>query len=162
LLEHTAALFAIEVEIAGRGAQKRLAVRQQQAVPLLAALKARFDETLDQVSGKSRLADAIRYTTSRWESFTRYTTDGRLEICNHATERVRPIAERVRPDESGDFLWTFADSDDDGEHAAIMYTLIETARLNRVNPEHYLRQVIAHVADHTANRIANLLPWNIK
>jgi transposase len=162
LVDHIGTLFAIEQEIAGCHAEKRLTVRQQQAVSLLAALKASFDKTLEEVSGKGNLADAVRCTMSRWESFTRYTTDGRLEICNHAAERLRPIAERLRPNVNDDFHWTFADSDSDGEHAAIIYTLIETARLNRVNPEDYLRRVIARFTDHPAQSIADLLPWNIE
>lgn len=95
-------------------------------------LKARLDETLAEISGKSSLADAIRYTTSRWLSMTRFTTDGRLEICNNAAERaMRPIA-------VGRHNWTVAGSDAGGERAALMYTLIETAKLNGLDPEAYL------------------------
>jgi transposase len=155
LLERIGALFAIEAAIKGRSAGERLAVRQQQAVPLLADLKARFDETLGQVSRKGKLAEAIRYATSRWEAFTRYTADGRLEICNNAAERtIRPVA-------IGRRNWTFAGSDAGGERAAVVYALIGTAKLNGLNPEDYLRRVIARIADHPAKRITELLPWNV-
>ena len=116
-------------------------------------LKARLDETLAEISGKSSLADAIRYTTSRWLSMTRFTTDGRLEICNNAAERaMRPIA-------VGRHNWTVAGSDAGGERAALMYTLIETAKLNGLDPEAYLGQIIACIADYPGRRIAELLPW---
>ena len=93
LLKGIGSLFAIEQQIKGRSAAERLAIRQQQSVPVLTALKARFEETLAQVSSKSSLAEAIRYTTSRWLSMTRFAADGRLEICNNAAERaMRPIA----------------------------------------------------------------------
>jgi hypothetical protein len=118
-------------------------------------LKARLDETLAEISGKSSLADAIRYTTSRWLSMTRFTTDGRLEICNNAAElAMRPIA-------VGRHNWTAAGSDAGGERAALMYTLIETAKLNGLDPEAYLGQIIACIADYPGRRIAELLPWNI-
>jgi transposase len=156
LLEHIGRLFAIEAEIKGRCAQERLAIRRQQSAPLLAGLKKRFEETLAQVSAKSSLAEAIRYTTSRWPAMTRFVTDGRLDICNNAAERaMRPIA-------LGRHNWTFAGSDAGGERAALMYTLIETAKLNGLDPEAYLRQVIGCIADHPANRITELLPWKIK
>jgi transposase len=155
LLEGIGRLFAIEAEIKGRRPEERLAVRRQQSVPLLEVLKTRFEETLNQVSAKSSLAEAIRYTTSRWPVMTRFTTDGRLEICNNAAERaMRPIA-------LGRNNWIFAGSDSGGERAALMYTLIETAKLNGLNPEAYLRQVISRIAGHPARRIAELLPWNI-
>ena len=86
---------------------------------------------------------------------TRYTTDGRLDISNNAAERaMRPIA-------IGRNNWTFAGSDSGGERGAMMYTLIESAKLNGVDPEAYLRNVIGRIAEHPARRVAELLPWNI-
>lgn len=155
LLEQIGELFAIEAEIRGRAPEERLAVRAEQAVPLLAQLKADFESMLDRISGKSDLATALRYALSRWESFSRYTADGRLEISNNAAERaIRPLA-------IGRKNWLFAGSDAGGERAATIYTLVETAKLNGVNPESYLRAVIARIADHKINRIGELLPWNI-
>jgi transposase len=156
LREDIGRLFAIEAEIKGHSAEERLAIRRQQSAPLLAALKTRFDETLGQVSAKGSLAEAIRYEASRWTAMTNFVTDGRLDICNNAAERaMRPIA-------IGRHNWTFAGSDAGGERAALMYTLIETAKLNGIDPEAYLRRVIGCIADHPANRIAELLPWEIK
>jgi hypothetical protein len=154
LLGQIGTLFVIEEQIKGRSADERLAVRRQQSIPALAAIKACFDETLAQVSNKSSLAGAIRYTTSRWPAMTRFIEDGRLDLSNNAAERaMRPIA-------VGRNNWTFAGSDTGGERAAMMYTLIETAKLNNLDPEAYLRQVITRIADHPARRIGELLPWN--
>ncbi len=119
-------------------------------------MKTRFEETLNTVSRKSSLADALRYSLSRWDALTRYTTDGRLDICNNAAERaIRPLA-------IGRKNWMFAGADSGGERAAVMYTIIETAKLNGIDPEAYLRALVARIADHPAKRIGELLPWNIK
>jgi transposase len=156
LLERIGALFAIEAEIMGQSPDIRLAIRKERSVPLLAELKAEFEATLAKVSGKSALAQALRYALSRWDALTRYTQDGRLEISNNAAERaIRPLA-------LGRKNWLFAGSDSGGERAAVMYTLIETARLNGLDPEAYLRAVIGQIADHPIKRIEELLPWNIK
>lgn len=155
LLKQIGALFAIEADICGHAPEERRAERADLAVPLLAQLKAAFEATLLQVSGKSDFAQALRYAFSRWESLTRYTADGRLDICNNAAERaMRPLA-------LGRKNWLFAGSDLGGERAALMYTLIETARMNRVDPHGYLRAVIGRIADHPMKRIGDLLPWNI-
>ena len=107
------------------------------------------------ISGKSELASAIRYARSRWTALTRYLDDGRLEISNNAAERaIRPLA-------LGRKNYLFAGSDAGGERAAAAYTLIETAKLNGLDPEAYLRDVLGRIADHPINRIGELLPWNI-
>ena len=153
-LERIADLFAIEARINGRPPAERLAVRQQDAVPLLTELKSFFDKALSEVSGKSNLAKAIRYALARWTALTRYTTDGRLEMTNNAVERaIRPLAMTRKN-------YLFAGSDSGGIRAAAMYTLIETAKMNGLDPEAYLRDVIGRIADHPINRIAELLPWN--
>ena len=156
LLERIGDLFAIEAEILGQSPKERQAVRAEQSVPLLAQIKSRFEETLGKVSGKSSLAKAIRYSLSRWEALTRYTTDGRLDICNNAAERaIRPLA-------LGRKNWTFAGSDSGGDRAATIYTIIETAKLNGLDPEAYIRSLIVRIDVHPAKRIDELLPWNIK
>lgn len=155
LLDRIAELFAIEAGIKGMTPAQRLAIRAGQAAPLLAQIKTEFESTLAQVSGKSALAMALRYALSRWDALTRYTQDGRLDISNNAAERaIRPLA-------IGRKNWLFAGSDSGGQRAAVMYTLIETARMNGVDPEAYLRAVIARIADHPMKRIDELLPWNI-
>jgi transposase len=156
LLERIGELFAIEADIRGKSPQERLAARIEKSLPLLAQIKLRFEETLNKISGKSTLAQAIRYSLSRWDALTRYTTDGRLDICNNAAERaIRPLA-------IGRKNWLFAGSDTGGERAATIYTIIETAKLNGINPEAYLRDVIGRIAEHPAKRIDELLPWNVK
>lgn len=154
LLERIGKLFAIEETIRGKLPGERLKVRQEQAVPLLESLKIQMESVLGKISGKSTFAGAIRYSLSRWPAFTRYTTDGRLDICNNAAERaIRPLA-------LGRKNWLFAGSDAGGERAAVIYTLIETAKLNGLDPEAYLRDVISRIADHPMKKIAELLPWN--
>jgi transposase len=153
-LERIADLFAIEERINGCAPSERLAARQQDAVPLLAELHAFLEKALSQISGKSTLAKAIRYSLSRWTALTRYTTDGRLEMTNNAVERkIRPLAMARKS-------YLFAGSDSGGIRAAAMHTLIESARMNRLDPEAYLRDVLARIADHPINRIGELLPWN--
>jgi transposase len=155
-LERIAELFAIEARINGRAPPERLAVRQQDAVPLLAGLEAFLQKALSQISGKSKLAQAVRYSLSRWAALTRYTTDGRLEMTNNAVERaIRPLAMTRKN-------YLFAGSDSGGVRAAAMYTLIESAKMSGLDPEAYLRDVLARIADHPINRIADLLPWNWK
>ncbi len=156
MLERIGELFAIEDGIKGRPLEERRAVRAERSVPLLAQVKARFEATLNTVSRKSSLADALRYSLVRWDALTRYTTDGRLDISNNAAERaMRPLA-------VGRKNWMFAGADSGGERAAVMYTTIETAKLNGLDPEAYLRILIARIAEHPAKRIDELLPWNIK
>ena len=153
-LERIAELFEIETRINGRTPQQRLAVRQQEAVPLLSKLESYLNNALGQISGKSTLAKAIRYALSRWAALTRYTTDGCLEMTNNAVERaIRPLAMTRKN-------YLFAGSDSGGARAAAMYTLTETAKMNGLDPEAYLRDLLARVPDHPINRIGELLPWN--
>jgi hypothetical protein len=119
-------------------------------------MKLRFEETLGKISRKCTLAQALRYSLSRWDALTRYTTDGRLDISNNAAERaIRPLA-------IGRKNWMFSGSDSGGDRAATLYTIIETAKLNGLDPEAYLRSLITRIDDHPAKRIDELLPWNIK
>jgi transposase len=154
-LDRIGRLFDIERAAHGLPPDMRQRIRQSRTVPLIEALTAFLDATLPKLSGKSELAVAIRYARSRWPALTRYLTDGRLEISNNAAERaIRPLA-------LGRKNWMFAGSDSGGERAAAMYTLIETAKMNDLDPEAYLRDVLGRIVDHPINRIAELLPWNI-
>jgi hypothetical protein len=153
-LNRIGALYAIEEEARGLPPDIRRAIRLSRAGPLLDNLKAWFAASLARISGKSELAGAIRYASSRWIQLSRYRDDGRLEIDNNAAERA------IRALVLGRKNWLFAGSDDGGERAAAIYTLIETAKLNHIDPEAWLRDVLARLATHPAKRIDELLPWH--
>ena len=154
-LKRIGKLFDIERTLTGQPAEERRRVRQAKARPILDDLAVFLDTTLARIPGKGDLAKAIRYARSRWTALTRYIDDGRLEISNNAAERaIRPLA-------IGRRNWMFAGSDAGGERAAAIYTLVETAKLNGLDPQAYLRDVLGGIADHPINRIADLLPWNI-
>jgi transposase len=155
-LQRIGQLFDVERAATGRAPEQRRLLRQSAARPVMDGLAAFLDASLTQISGRSDLAKAIRYARSRWIALTRYLDDGTLEISNNAAERaIRPLA-------LGRKNYMFAGSDAGGERAAAAYTLIETAKLNGLDPEAYLRDVIGRIADHPINRIAELLPWNIR
>jgi transposase len=152
-LERIAALFAIEGSIRGRPPEQREAARKEHALPLLEQLKAFLETSLRQVSAKSALAQAIRYSLSRWKQLNRYITNGRLEMSNNAAERA------MKPPVLGRKNYLFCGSDAGGKRAACMYTIIETCRMNGVDPQAYLADVLARIADHPIHRIDELLPW---
>jgi transposase len=122
---------------------------------LLESLKKWFEETLGKLSKKSDTTRAIRYALDRWDAVTRYCDDGRLEIDNNAAERS------LRGVVLGRKNFLFCGSDAGGERAAAIYGLIGTAKLNGLNPEAYLREVLSRIANHPINRIEELLPWNL-
>ena len=152
-LEKIAQLFALEKAIRGQPPDRRLAIRLERVGPMLDELKAFLDASLARISGKSTLAQAIRYATSRWDALIRFTTDGRLEMSNNAAERA------LRGVVLGRKNYLFAGSDAGGGRAAVLYTIIETAKLNSLDPEAYLADILARIADHPAKRIDELLPW---
>ncbi|MBS0614378.1 MAG: IS66 family transposase [Proteobacteria bacterium] len=154
-LQRIAALYRIEDTIRGRPAEQRLRVRLEHTAPLMAELCAWLEAMLPRLPGRSDTAKTIRYTLPRWQALTLMLRDGRACIDNSAAERA------IRPITLGRRNWTFAGSDAGGERAAAIYSLIETAKLNGLDPEDYLRRVIACIADHPVNRVAELLPWNL-
>jgi transposase len=154
-LERIKALYAIEEEIRGRSAEERCEVRNARSRPLLESLKKWFEETLGKLSTKSDTTKAIRYALGHWDALMRFCDDGHLEIDNNAAERS------LRAVVLGRKNYLFAGSDAGGERAAALYGLIGTAKLNGLNPEAYLREVLSRIADHPINRIEELLPWNL-
>jgi transposase len=154
-LRRIGALYAVEREIRGQTPDDRLSVRQQRCKSLLLSLKAWLEHTLSQISVKSGLAKAIKYSLTHWRALTRYCEDGRIEVDNNTAERA------IRPLVLGRRNYLFAGSDAGGHSAAVIYSLIGTARLNGVEPFAYLRAVFERVADHPINRIDELLPWRV-
>ncbi|MEJ1159541.1 IS66 family transposase, partial [Prosthecomicrobium sp. N25] len=150
------AVFEIEGEINGRPPDERLAIRRERSRPLVIDLETRLRADRAQLSPKNDTARAIDYMLKRWPAFTRFLDDGRLCLSNNAAERaVRGIA-------IGRKNWTFAGSDAGGRRAAAMYTLIETAKLNDIDPRAWLADVLARLPGHPARAINDLLPWNWK
>jgi transposase len=154
-LERIGVLFDIERPIAGKPPDVRQRVRVQLAKPRLDELAAWLDQQLQRIPGRSELAKAIRYARSRWIALTRYLEDGRLEISNNAVENA------LRCIGVGRKNWLFAGSDSGGRRAATFYTIIRTCVLNGIEPEAYLRNVLARIGDYPINRLNELLPWNI-
>ena len=153
-LERIGALYGIEKEIRGRPPDERRQVRQAQAKPLLISMREWFEATLPKLSRKSDTTAAIQYALSLWDALLRYTDDGHLEIDNNAAERaLRAVA-------LGRKNYLFAGSDAGGERAAAIYSLIGSAKLNGLDPEAYLREVLTRIADHPIKHIDELLPWN--
>jgi transposase len=146
-------VFAIEREINGLMPQERLCVRQERSRPLIIELQTWLREQRARLSKNSDTTKAINYCLNRWDAFTRFLDDGRLCVSNNAAEReLRAVA-------LGRRNWTFAGSDEGGRRAAAIYTLIATAKLNGVDPQAWLADVLARLPDHSARRIGELLPW---
>ena len=150
------ALFAIEREINGIAQQERLRVRSEQSRPLVLALDIWLRKQRAKLSGQSKVAKAIAYSLTRWPALTRFLEDGRLCMSNNAAER------EIRPITLGRHNWTFAGSDQGGHRAAAIYTLVQTAKLNDVDPQAWLADVLDRLQDHPAKRINEFLPWNWK
>jgi len=150
------AIFDIEREINGRSIDERLMVRRARVAPLVSDLEGWMRNERAKLSRHSEVAKAMNYMLNRWDTFTRFLDDGQICLTNNAAERaLRGIA-------LGRKSWLFAGSDRGGERAAVMYTLIQTARLNDVDPQAWLADVLAHINDHNIQKLDELLPWNWK
>ncbi len=148
------ALFEIERGINGETPERRRAVRQALSAPLVANLEAWMREQRAKLSRRNDVAKAMDYMLKRWSAFTRFLDDGRVCLSNNAAERaLRGIA-------LGRKSWLFCGSDRGGDRAAMMYSLIVTAKMNDVDPQAWLADVLARIAAHPVQRLDELLPWN--
>jgi transposase len=147
-------LFDIERDINGCIAEQRRTVRQQFSAPLVADLHAWMSDERRKLSAGNDAAKAMEYMLKRWTVFARFIDDGRICLTNNAAERaLRGIA-------LGRKSWLFAGSDRGGQRAAVMYSLIVTAKMNDIDPQAWLAHVLAKIAQHPISRLDELLPWN--
>jgi transposase len=148
------ALFDIERDINRQSAEERQRVRREQSAPLVAALEIWLREQRSRLSRSSAVAEPIDYMLRRWDRFTRFIDDGRICLTNNAAERA------LRGFALGRKSWLFAGSERGADRAAIMATLIMTAKLNDIDPQAWLANVLARIAEHPAHKLDDLLPWN--
>ena len=153
-LDRIGGLYDIERDLAGQSADVRLAARQKLSKPKVEAFRQWAEQQLLRIPGKGDLAKAFRYGLSRWPSFCLFLEDGRVAIDNNAAERA------MRPIGIGRKNWLFAGADTGAETLARAMTLIETAKMNGLNPQAYLADLLDRIHDHKINRIDELLPWN--
>ena len=152
-IKRIAQLYAVENEARGKPPDQRVRIRQAKAKPILDELEVWLGAQLSRISGKTPLASAIRYAITRLKRLRPYIDHGVLELDNNTAERaMRSIA-------IGRKNWLFAGSEGGGRSTAIAYTLIETAKLNGVDPQAWLTHVLGRIADHKITRIDELLPW---
>ena len=155
-IKRIAKLYAVEKAVRGKPAEERATMREDQAKPIFQGLETWLEEQLPKISGKSKLAEAIRYALGRIPKARVYLGDGRLELDNNICEnKIRPVA-------VGRKNYLFVGSNGGGIAAAVAYTLIETARMNSVNPEEWLTWVLDRLQDHKSSRIEDLMPWNFQ
>jgi transposase len=153
-LDRIGALYDIERDIAGQSADIRLAARQRHSKAKVEAFRVWIEAQLSRIPGKSDLAKAFRYGLSRWPSFCLFLEDGRVAMDNNAAERA------LRPISIGRKNWLFAGADTGAETLARAMTIIETAKMNGIDPQAYLADVLDRIHDHKINRLDQLLPWN--
>ena len=152
-IRRIALLYGVEKAARGKSPDERVALRQRDAKPVFDELEGWLDAQLNRISGKSELAKAIRYALGRMKKMRGYLENGFLELDNNSAERsIRCVA-------LGRKNYLFVGSEGGGKAAAIAYTLIETAKLNKVDPQAWLTWVLAQIADHKITRIDELLPW---
>jgi transposase len=153
-LERIAALYAIEKAVRGRSAAERSAMRQERSMPLVLALKSWLEHQLARVSGKSLIAEAIRYALHHWEGLTRFLDDGRIELDTNIVERgIRPIVLNRKNA-------LFAGHDLGAARWACIASLIETCKLCAVDPQAYFTDVLAKLVNlWPASQLDELMPW---
>lgn len=155
MLQVIGELYDIEAAIRGKQPDERKRVRHEQSKLIVQRLHDWLAEQLPTLSRKSVTADAIRYAMNQWQGLTRFLDHGNIEMDNNTAERaLRSVA-------VGRKNFLFLGSDQGGERAATLYSLLGTAKLNGINPEAYLTRVLTVIADHPVNRVSELLPWNL-
>lgn len=155
-LEQIAAIYAIEEEIRGLDPNKRREIRQSKTKELVDKLFINWKKFYNELPKKSQTAKAIKYAMNHQEALMRFLDNGKIEIDNNAAERAMRVVALGRKN------YLFAGSDNGGETAAAIYSLIETAKLNNINPWRYLSHVLKTIQDHNSTKIAELLPWNVQ
>lgn len=156
VIEQIRKLYKVEAEIRGQPPEERLTARQKHSKELIIALFDSFKKVLEKLSQKGATAKAIKYALNNEEALKRFLSDGKIEIDNNIAERaLRSVA-------IGRKNWMFAGSDKGGEVAANIYSLIETAKLNNINPWKYLKKVLSVIQDYNSQKLSDLLPWNIQ
>lgn len=153
-LDRIGALYDVEREITGRPADIRLAARRKHSAPKVEAFFAWSEQQLPRIPGKGDLAKAFRYGLSRRDAFSLFLSDGRVGVDNNPAERA------LRPIGVGRRNWLFAGADTGAETLARAMTIIETAKLNSLDPQAYLADILTRIHDHKINRLDELLPWN--
>ena len=154
-LEEIAKLYKIEEAVKGESADNRQKHRQLHSKKIVEDLFTNFAKWMNKLPAKSLTARAISYALNNEVALKRFLENGKIEIDNNAAERaMRSIA-------LGRKNWLFAGSDSGGQTAAAIYSLIETAKLNNINPWLYMKQVLATIQDYNSQKLADLLPWNI-
>jgi transposase len=149
-------LFEIERAVNGQTPEQRLAARCEKSRPIVVDLEIWMRQQRALLSSSNDTAKAINYLLNRWAAFTRFLDDGRVCLSNNAAERaLRGVA-------VGRKNWTFAGSDAGGHRAAAVYTLVESCKMNDVDPQAWLADVLARLPDYPANKVVDLLPWNWK
>src|SRR6185312_2793935 len=155
-LKRIATLYEIETRIRGNSAAERFAVRQAESKPLVAELRVWFEAQIAKLPARAPAADAIRYALNHWGGLERFLEDGRIELDNNSVERaMRPVVLSRKNS-------LFAGSDEGGANWACLASLIETCKLNRVNPQAYFTDLLTRLVNGwPQNRIDELMPWNL-
>jgi len=153
-VRHIAALYAIEADVRGQSPDARLAARRQLSAPIVEALKPWLEKQMSLISSGSTLAIDIRYALNHWDGLKRFLEDGRIELDNNSVERtMRPVALSRKNS-------LFAGSDDGAENWACIASLVETCKLNSVNPQAYFTDVLTRLVNGwPQQRIDELMPW---
>ncbi|MPY26907.1 IS66 family transposase [Shewanella sp. YLB-07] len=153
-MNHIKKLYRLEIKLKGKPAAEKYQQRQKVAVPLLNTLKEWLDKAVMRISPKTKLGEAISYTLNQWPKLMRYIEDGRLSIDNNRAERT------VKPFVVGRKNWMFSNTASGAQASAVLYSIIETAKVNGLMPFDYINHCLTQLAI-DPNEVESLLPWNV-